>query len=52
LGLLNGRRQDWRIYGSPCIKRRIGRRAIRDYQMGKHKNLSHPFNVAPTKCEE
>jgi hypothetical protein len=21
------------LFGSPCIKRRIGRRAIRDYQM-------------------
>jgi hypothetical protein len=36
---------------NPCIKRRIRRSAIRDYQMGEHKNPSHPFNVAPTKSE-
>jgi len=40
------------LLGSPCIKRRIRRRAIRDYQMGEHKNPSHPFNVAPTKSED
>jgi hypothetical protein len=34
------------LLGSPCIKRRIRRSAIRDYQMGEHKNPSHPFNVA------
>jgi hypothetical protein len=34
------------LLGSPCIKRRIRRRAIWDYQMGEHKNPSHPFNVA------
>jgi len=34
------------LLGSPCIKRRIRRSAIRDYQMGEHKNPSYPFNVA------
>ena len=39
--------------GSPYIKRRIRRRAIRDYQMGEHQNPPHPFNVAPTShCSE
>jgi len=37
------------LLGSPCIKRRIRRSAIRDYQMGEHKNPTHPYNVAPTK---
>jgi hypothetical protein len=37
---------------SPYIKRRIRWSAIRDYQMGEHKNPSHPFNVAPTKSED
>ena len=36
------------LLGNPCIKRRIRRSAIRDYQMGGHKNPSHPFNVATT----
>jgi hypothetical protein len=36
------------LLGSPCIKRRIRRGAIRDYQMGEHKNSPHTFNVAPT----
>jgi hypothetical protein len=36
------------LLGGPCIKRRIRRRAIRDYQMGEHKNPPYPFNVAPT----
>jgi hypothetical protein len=36
------------LLGSPCIKRRIRRRAIGDYQMGEHQNPPHPFNVAPT----
>jgi hypothetical protein len=36
------------LLGSLCIKRRIRRSAIRDYQMGEHKHPSHPFNVAPT----
>jgi hypothetical protein len=36
------------LLGSPCIKRRIRRRAFRDYQMGEHQNSPHPFNVAPT----
>ena len=37
------------LLGSPCIKRRIRRSAIRDYQMGEHKNPSHPFNVSTYK---
>jgi hypothetical protein len=36
------------LLGSPCIKRRIRRRVIRDYQMGEHKNSPNPFNVPPT----
>jgi hypothetical protein len=36
---------------NPCIKRRIRRGAIRDYQMGEHKNPSHPFNIAPTNVQ-
>jgi len=36
------------LLGGPCIKRRIRRRAIRDYQMREHQNPPHPFNVAPT----
>jgi len=32
---------------SPCIKRRIRRSAIRDYQMGEYKNPSYTINVAP-----
>jgi hypothetical protein len=36
------------LLGSPCIKRRIRRRAIRDYQMGEHKNPPYSFYVAPT----
>jgi hypothetical protein len=28
------------LLGSPCIKRRIRRRAIKDYQTGEHKKLS------------
>jgi hypothetical protein len=36
------------LLGSPCIKRRIRRRVIRDYQMGEHQNPPHPFNVPPT----
>ena len=31
---------------SPYLKRRIRRRAIRDYQMGEHQNPPYPFNVA------
>jgi hypothetical protein len=37
------------LLGSLCNKRRIRSSAIRDYQMGEHKNPSHPFNVTPTK---
>jgi hypothetical protein len=36
------------LLGNPCIKRRIRRSAIRDYQMGEYENPSHLFNVAPT----
>ena len=36
------------LLGSPCIKRRIGRRAIKDCQMGEQQNPPYPFNVAPT----
>jgi hypothetical protein len=36
------------LLGGPCIKRRIRRRAIRDYQMGECQNASYSFNVAPT----
>jgi hypothetical protein len=36
------------LLGSPCIKRRIRRRAIRDYQAVEHKNCPHPFNIPPT----
>jgi hypothetical protein len=36
------------LLGSLCNKRRIRSSAIRDYQMGEHKNPSHPFNVTPT----
>jgi hypothetical protein len=39
------------LLGSPCIKRRIRRRAIRDYQTGEHKNSPHPFNVPPTSLQ-
>jgi len=35
------------LLGSPCIKRRIRRRAIMDYQTVEHKNSPHPFNVPP-----
>ena len=35
------------LFVNPYIKRRIRKSAIRDYQMGEHKNPSHPFNVAP-----
>jgi hypothetical protein len=33
---------------SPCFKRRIRRRAIRDYQIGELQNSPYPFNVVPT----
>jgi hypothetical protein len=35
------------LLGSPCIKRRIRRRAIRDHQMGDHQNPPCSFNAAP-----
>jgi hypothetical protein len=38
--------------GSPCIKRRIRERAIKDYRRGEHKKPPHSFNIAPTKSEE
>ena len=33
---------------SPYLRRRIRRRAIRDYRRNEHQNLPCPFNVAPT----
>jgi hypothetical protein len=36
---------------SPCLKRRIRRRVIRDYRVGEHQNHPYPFNVAPTESE-
>ena len=33
---------------TPYLKRRIRRRAIRDYQTGEYQNSPYPFNVAPT----
>jgi len=32
------------LFGRSCIKRRIRRIAIRDYQMGGYQNPSHSFN--------
>jgi hypothetical protein len=32
------------LLGSSCIKRRIRRIAIRDYQMGEYQKPSYPFN--------
>jgi len=32
------------LLGSPCIKRRIRRIAIKDYQIGEHQKPSHSFN--------
>jgi hypothetical protein len=32
---------------STCIKRRIRRRVIRDYQMGEYQNPPQSLNVAP-----
>jgi len=40
------------LFGSPYIKRRIRRRAIRDYRRNEHQNPSYLFNAAPTKSEE
>jgi hypothetical protein len=40
------------LLGSPCIKRRISRKAIRNYKMGEHKIPPCPFNIAPAKREE
>lgn len=37
------------LLGSPCIERRIRRRAIRKYQMGERKNSPHPFNASTYK---
>jgi hypothetical protein len=34
---------------SPCLKRRIKGRAIKDYRKGEHQNPPYPINVAPTK---
>jgi hypothetical protein len=39
------------LLGSPCIKRRIRRRAIREYQTGEYQNSPYPFNVAPANLE-
>jgi len=36
------------LLGSPYLKRRIRRRAIRDYQIGEYQNSPYPFNIAPT----
>jgi len=36
---------------SPCLKRRIRRRVIRDYQIGEYQNSPCSFNVAPTRSE-
>jgi len=32
------------LLASPCIKRRIRKRAIRDYQIGECQNSPYPFN--------
>ena len=49
IGLIKSRKAGLEnLLVSPCLKRRIRRSAIRDYQMGEHKNPSHHFNVAPT----
>jgi hypothetical protein len=32
----------------PYLKRRIRRRAIRDYRRNEHQSPHYPFNVAPT----
>jgi hypothetical protein len=39
------------LFVSTCIKRRIRRRAIRDYRRGEHKNPPYSFNVAPTTVQ-
>ena len=36
------------LLGSPCIKRRIGMRAKKEYRIGDHKNSPSSFNFAPT----
>jgi len=36
---------------SSCFKGRITGKAIGDCQIGEHKNLLYPFNVAPTKFQ-
>jgi len=38
------------LLGRSCIKRRIGRIAIRDYQMGGYQKPSRSFNDATYKC--
>jgi len=38
------------LLASPCIKRRIRRRAIRDYQIGECQNSPYPFNDCTYKC--
>ena len=36
---------------SSCFKGRISGKAIGDCQIGEHKNLLYPFNVAPTNLQ-
>ena len=36
------------LLGSPCIKRRIRGRAIRNYQIGEYQNSPYSFNIAAT----
>jgi hypothetical protein len=36
---------------SPCLKRRIRRRAVGDYRIGEHQIPHCPFNVAPAKVQ-
>jgi hypothetical protein len=36
---------------SPCFKRKIRERAIRDYLRGEHQNPPYPFNIAPTSLQ-
>jgi len=39
------------LLGSPYLKRRIRRRAIRDYQIGEYQNSPYPFNIVPTSLQ-
>jgi len=39
------------LLGNPCIKGRIRRSAIGDYQIGDHKNSPSSFNFAPTTLQ-